>query len=369
MKLSGRPLILGGVAIAVLILLTLLIAPQNSQYNSGSTYSRAPDGYGAWYAYMEQQGTDIQRWQKPLSLLMDDEDSSDTPPVTLLRVFPNRTGAGLDYPLKKWIQQGNTLVLLGADSRVTEAAFSTEHDSESGSIKIETSRRAVNLELAETTLLGDRFGAIVWRVKLGKGQVIWAVTPYLGANAYQDHLGNYAFLAQLVESAGQPIWVDEYIHGYKDVDTVTAEEGMETWGDYLAKTPWLIVLVQAGILLLVSIWAQNRRFGSPVSLKKPPINNSEAYIQALAQVLRKAGSHQFVVDVIGKAERLQLQKELGLGATPVEESVLLDAWMRKTGRSETELKQILHFNDQKRSIHEQDLLTWLQKIQSLRQQG
>ena len=368
MKLSGRPLIWGGVAIAALILLTFLIAPQNSQYNIGSTYSRAPDGYGAWYAYMAEQGADIQHWQKPLNALIDGEDSDPTSPVTLLQIFPNRSVPDLDHRLINWIQRGNTLVRLGADARVTEAAFSTQHDSKAGTVKIDTSRRAVDLELAETSLLGDRFGAIVWRTTLGEGQAIWATTPYLGANAYQEQSGNYAFLAQLTKSADQTIWVDEYMHGYKDADTVALEEGMETWGDYLAKTPWLIVLIQAGILLLVSIWAQNKRFGSPVSLKKPPINNSEAYIQALAQVLRKAGSHQFVVDEINKAERLQLQKELGLGATPVEESVLLEALVRKTGRSETDLKQILHFNPQKRSIHEQDLLTWLQKIQSVRQQ-
>ncbi|MDJ0707023.1 MAG: DUF4350 domain-containing protein [Leptolyngbyaceae cyanobacterium MO_188.B28] len=366
MKLSGRPLILGGIAIAVLILLTLLIAPQNSRYNSGSTYSRAPDGYGAWYAYMEERGADIQRWQKPLAALIEGDSDSESSPATLLRIFPNRVYPKLN-DLSDWVQQGNTLVVLGADTRVTEAPFSTQHDSKGGTVKIDTSRRAVNLDLAETTLLGDRFGAVVWRQKLGEGRVIWAAPSFLGANAYQDEPGNYAFLDQLAP-ADQPIWVDEYIHGYKDADTVTLEEGTATWGDYLAKTPWLIVLIQAGILLLIAIWGQNRRFGSPVSLKTPVISNSEAYIQALAQVLRKADSHRFVVEAISKAERRQLQKELGLGAAPVEDSVLLDAWMRQTGRSEADLKQIFHFDGQKRSIHEQDLLTWLQKIQSVRQQ-
>ena len=365
MKLSGRPLIWSGIAIAALILLSLVIAPQNSQYNSGSTYSRAPDGYGAWYAYMEEQGANIQPWRKPLSALMEDEGAAASP-VTLLKVFPNRN-ARLDDSLSQWVQQGNTLILLGADSPATEAAFSTEHDSKSGTIKIETSRREVDLELAEKTLLGDRYGAIVWRSKLGEGWVIKASTPFLGANAYQDEPGNYAFLAQLVP-ADQPIWIDEYSHGYKDLDTVALEEGTATWGDYLAKTPWLVVLLQAGILLLLLIWGQNRRFGSPVFLKNPPINNSEAYIQALSQVLRKADSHRFVMDVISKAERRQLQKALGLGASLVEESVLLEAWVRQTGRSEAELQQILHVDASKRSIHEQDLLTWLQKIQSVRQQ-
>ena len=372
MRLSGRPLMLGGVAIAILMLLTLVMAPHNSQYNSGSTYGRAPDGYGAWYAYMEARGATIQRWRKPLRDLIGAEASRETAPVqtpaTLLRIIPNRANTRLAGGLTDWIQQGNTFVLLGADSGVTEAAFTTWQESEVGEVKIDTSRRRVNLELAADILLGDRFGAVVWRTEIGKGQAIWATTPYLGANAYQDQSGNYAFLAQLVEQADQAIWADEYIHGYKDADTLAAEEGIETWRDYLAKTPWLIVLAQVSMLLLIAIWGQNRRFGSPMSLKHPPINNSEAYIQALAQVLRKAGSQQFVVDVVGKAERLHLQKGLGFGSIPVDEAALLEAWVSKTGRPAAELKQILHFNAQKRSIYEQDLLTWLQKIQSVRQQ-
>ncbi|HEY9663003.1 MAG TPA: DUF4350 domain-containing protein, partial [Allocoleopsis sp.] len=62
--------IVAGIVLLVLVCLSLVVAPQRSNLPQGSTYSRAPGGYGAWYAAMQQQGVEIQRWQKPLDELV-----------------------------------------------------------------------------------------------------------------------------------------------------------------------------------------------------------------------------------------------------------------------------------------------------------
>jgi len=49
MKRSNRLVWLAAIALGAIILLTLIVAPSNSKLNIGSTYSRTPDGYGAWY--------------------------------------------------------------------------------------------------------------------------------------------------------------------------------------------------------------------------------------------------------------------------------------------------------------------------------
>ena len=41
-----------------LILLTLINAPSSPQ-STGSSYSKTPEGYGAWYEYMEKNGATI----------------------------------------------------------------------------------------------------------------------------------------------------------------------------------------------------------------------------------------------------------------------------------------------------------------------
>src|SRR4028119_885709 len=166
MKVSKRRLwLFGAIALGAIILITLLAAPANNKLNSGSTYGRAPDGYGAWYAFMSERGTPIQRWQKPFEDLADSEDIN--PPITLLRVYSTLTAQELSEKERDWIKSGNTLVLLGVHQPVTDAPFSTRHQTAAGSVKIDTQRRAKNIE---DGLLGDRFGAIVWERSIGKGR-------------------------------------------------------------------------------------------------------------------------------------------------------------------------------------------------------
>ncbi|MEQ9621002.1 DUF4350 domain-containing protein [Coleofasciculus chthonoplastes] len=371
MNISKRRLgVLSAIAIAVMILITLVAAPANNKLNSGSTYSRAPDGYGAWYTFMAERGTPIQRWQKPLSEFEDRQD------VTLLRVHSRLVPNQLDTLERDWVKKGNTLIIVGVHQPVTEAEFSTLQDSPVGNVKIDTRRRHKS---SNDAILSDDFGAIIWQQQRGKGQVIFVTTPYLAANAYQDFPANYELLAKLVthkkladpiknptiNSSANPnqLWVDEYIHGYKDKEEIEREVG-ENAISYLIKTPLFPLLIQGIIILLVAIWAANRRLGQPVTLSAPVVNNSEAYIRALAAVLLKAGSHDFVVDRVGKAEQQQLQKDLGLGETPLNHQSLVAAWARQTGRPAKDLEQLLQVSN-KRRLSESDLLNWLRKWSEL----
>jgi hypothetical protein len=359
----------GAIALGIVLLLTLVFAPGSSnKLNSGSTYNRSPDGYGAWYAFMEKRGVSVQRWQKPFDKLPMTTSSSD---IAFLRVHSELNRERLSDRERDWVKPGNTLIVLGVQQPVTPADFSTWQASEAGKVKIDTRRRLKESLATEKQLLGDRFGAVVWQREVGKGKVIFATTPHLAANAYQDELGNYQFLAQLVTVGREgekkkinKIFVDEYIHGYKDREAI-AQEGKQNWVSYLFQTPILAAMLQAGVILTILVWAQNRRLGLPVNLKTPVVDNTEAYIQALAGVLQKAESAEFVVDVVGKEQQLQLQKVLGLGANLLDRETLVAAWVSHTGLPAAELQQLLEFPDSKRRIDEKDLLSWLGKWQKI----
>ncbi len=359
MKRSNRLAWLGAIAASVIILVSLVAAPNNGKINIGSTYNRAPDGYGAWYAFMQQRQTSIQRWQKPFSDL-----KTQTHPVTLLQVNSYLQEPILLPQERKWVEKGNNFVILGVREEVTAADFSTMHNSPVGDVKIETKRRR-RLEKGEEVSLGDRFGAVVWEQKYGKGKAIFATTAYLAANAYQDNLSNFQYLADLVSNKGNILFVDEYIHGYKDA-SVRKSEGKADLFRYFAQTPLLPALVQTGVVLLVLIWAQNRRFGKPETLYTQEVDNSQAYIQALAGVLQKADKNDFVVEMVGKQEQLQLQKALGLGQVLMEHQSLIDAWMQQTGATAAELEAILKVQSRQRPMSERDLISWLGKWQSVR---
>ena len=384
---------MGAIAITAIIIVTLLFAPANNKVNSGSSYNRAPDGYGAWYAFMSKRGTDVQRWQKPFEEFAKNQDAK--PPSTLLRIYSKLIPEAVSDTEKKWVEQGNTLVILGVRAPVTPAPFSSLHPASAGEIKIDTGRRYPS---AKKQVLDDRFGAIVWKEPVGKGTVYFASTPHLAANAYQDFPGNYEFLAGLVTQEGgeqeiegteqalavkliqnssdQPsqgtskilnkVWVDEYIHGHKDREVLEREYEGNLF-TYLAKTPLFPVLIQGTIILLVAIFAGWKRFGQPVTLSAPQVDNSEAYIQALAGVLQKANSTDFAVEIISKEEQLQLQKALLLGQASLERETLTNAWVEQTGRKAAELSELLPSPSHKRRISDADLLAWLGKWQQIRQ--
>ncbi|MBW4488482.1 MAG: DUF4350 domain-containing protein [Trichocoleus desertorum ATA4-8-CV12] len=358
----------GLLIVGAIALLTLLTAPTQNASRSGSTYSRGPDGYGAWYSFMSERGTPIQRWQQPFEQLAQNPFSPGK--TTLLQI-----NSGLKEPVladrqKTWVETGNTLVILGARTPVTDATFRTLQTSPAGDVQVDTRRRHYLTKQETTSLkLGDRFGAVVWQQSLGQGQVIWATTPYLAANAYQDHRVNYEFLARLVTESKQPIWVDEYLHGYRNPSNATAttpEKRSRSLLAYLVNTALLPGFIQVAVLLLLGIWAHNRRFGQPISVTAPAVDNSKAYIEALAGVLHKAESSEFVIDTIRKEEQLQVQRALGLGNQLLDSETLLIAWTQQTGRPAAELADMLQLRSRGQKVSDRDLLIWLEKIQTVR---
>ena len=366
--LTNRYVRLTLVALVLLCGLLVLLAPATGLKTSGSTYSRAPEGYMGWFDYMQAQGTPAQRWRRPISELLE---QPTTEPQTLLRIYPglvNHYQTNYDAGIQDWLSAGNTLIDLGLNSEITAAPFTTQQSSPFGAVTIKTRRRN-NLPInSDRNLLGDSYGAIVWQRPAndqpGKSWVVH--TPHLAANAYLDAPGNYAFLADLATQGGGNIWVDEYLHGFKDADVVVAET-VNNWGAYLARTPVKIAAIQIAILLGIFLLAQNRRLGNLATVKAPEVDNSQAYIEALAAVLRKAESTSFLIDMIAKAERSTLQKSLGFNEATTSEAALKAAWTEQTGQSGQGLNPLIQPPKTARPTSEATLKAWLAQLERIRQ--
>lgn len=409
-----RPWLLGALAIAALLLLTLGLAPGGANLQ-GSTYSRTPSGYGAWYAQMRQDcSVDIRRWQRSLDDLPGFyREEPEQPPqaITLLRFYGEfvQPWALQSRTPDDWVSRGNVIIHMGVRSPATPAPFRSQVDTSVGPVQVETRRRAdlddlrdepqENLGPVEQVsmilptapgyeAIADEYGTIVWQEAVGAGRVIYVVPPFLAANAYQTTLQNFDYFTQLVTEPGLPILVDEFLHGYSgDVDQeAIAEpdtacpprpqlEGFTVedlpplpppptlWG-YLAKTPLVIVVTQAIAILLLLIWDQNRRFGVPQTLTPATVDNSSAYINALAGVLMKAGCQTFMVNLILQAERRRLQKFLGLHGQDVSPEAIAQAWSQQTRQPPGDVLALL---TPSQSMSQQDLLLWLKTIQQVRQ--
>lgn len=394
MKLNRRAWIALSIALATLVVLSAIAAPSSTRLHTGSTYGRAPDGYGAWFAYMQAQGTPVQRWQRPSEDLFNPPDSN-LPEATPISTYAQRPehnsepgsggGSSLDNrpaepmtlvgiaplveqlirPDEDWLRRGNVLVLVGVRSPVTGAPFRSVLPTPQGEVTVETTRRqAPAPEL--NAQLSDQFGLIAWEQAVGAGKVIRVATPYLAANAYQDEPGNFQFFADLVTEPGHPVWVDEYIHGYRDPqrEAATGRSPQSVWA-YLSRTPIALLTVQSLVLLALAVWAGNRRMGKPLADPPPKLDNSEAYIQALGTVLRKAESTEFVVDTLSKAEQIHLQRLLGLGTTSADLLTLSYTWEQHTGRPAAELHRLLN-PERKKRLGDRALLDWVSRVQQLR---
>ena len=379
-----------GILAAGLLLFALLSAPNNPR-SDGSTYSRSPEGYGAWYAYVERSGQAIDRWQKPIAEIFGN-NGSDYPKndvleisdiaanapssirTTLIQITSEPDSPRID---RRWIEQGNRVILIGTPknkTQLTNANFQSEvpvkfgnpSKPQSGTLKIATTRRQTQTQTSSQSLVSDRYGTLVWRTAIGSGEIIHILPTFLAANAYQNEAQNFAYLQDLTQ--GDRILMDEYIHGYRDAETA-ATEGKGDLSTFFANTPIALMFLQTLVILSVLIYGKNWRFGAVRSLNPPPINNSRAYIQALAGILQKANSTDFVTSTLSQAELKKLQRTLGLGTTPLEPETILQTWTEQTGRSATEFREVFLSSSTHKDRHkkpsEAELTQWLTKMQTI----
>jgi Domain of unknown function (DUF4350) len=365
-------------AVAIVILIIVVNAPSSSERLKGSSYSIEPQGYGAWYQKMVDQGVSIERWRKPAEEIFNKYPNG----TTLLQVNSELHPFVLGTAEQQWIERGNTLVVLGLKAPANDLEFSQNLPSPQGQVKIETTRRfQVDEEKASSyfrlpkipeNVVSDNMGAVVWKSSIGKGQVILATTPYLAANAYQDFPANYDLLTALATTDRQRVVVDEYLHGYRDAKDPNAKNAEVTKKNlltYFIDTPLLVAFVNLCLVLGILIWQQNRRFGAVIIPQLPQIDNSSAYIQALGGVLRQAQSSEFVVQNIGKAEQLKLQQQLGLGNKQlVDRQTLVDAWQAQTKLPAADLPVILQLATGQQRLTEAELQQWLTQLQAMRDQ-
>ncbi|WAS04070.1 DUF4350 domain-containing protein [Gloeomargaritales cyanobacterium VI4D9] len=365
MQKTNRWWIIGLIILLVASVLTFLFAPAGDDLKRGSTYSRSPDGYGAWYQFMKDQGYPIERWQKP-----GDQLPNLGKKITLLRVGHELSAYSHGYTNPDWLAEGNVLIDLGIETPVTGAPFTTQHPTKVGAVKIQTRRRFADEKSQPgsevdhiSPILQDQYGVIIREKRIKEGKHLEVITPHLAANAYQSEPGNFEYLKSLVTQPGLPIYVDEFIHGYKDEETLQQERN-RSWLDYLSQTPWRAVFIQGIFILIMFLWGLNWRLGSPASLPAPELDNSRVYMDALSAVLMRAGCTELVIELLKQEEQRYLQRQLGLGDELLALEQFASIWEQRTGQNALELITILGLTPQR--LSDRQLTDWLEKLQQLR---
>jgi Domain of unknown function (DUF4350) len=367
-----------GWAVMALLCLSIIVtttAPQS--YPKGSSYDQSLSGYAQWYRFMEAQNHPVRRWRQAYDQLKGEGQ-------TLIQVadverFQN---PNLEAPeILDWVKQGNTLIELNWSGEVTGAPFRSELPTSKGVVLIETTRRYVaHTQNSNAVLLKDAFGEVIQSASheyenYEKGQIIRGVYPWIGSGIYAKKGANFQVLADLAMQRKGTIWVDEWIHGYRDTapaSAVAKAEKQDLW-DYLARRPIAVMAGQGVLLLLLLLWGQNQRFGAVLKIAPPLRNSSEQYIQALADTLNTHGHTEYVLALLGQSFRDRLRASLGLlRAVPSVEGdrAIATEWAAATGRPASELLELLKPSNAEQSsaekrLRDSELLIWVQQADTI----
>jgi outer membrane receptor protein involved in Fe transport len=238
-----------------------------------------------------------------------------------------------------------------------------------GAVRIETTRRYESRNFDEV-LLRDAFGGVIGLETVQKGEVIKIAYPWLGAGNYANRGANFQALADLATQRKGTIWVDEWIHGYRDKQptSVLAEDKTQDLWDYFAQRPIAVMAGQGVLLLLLLFWGQNQRFGALLRIAPPSRNSNEQYIQALADTLNTHGHTEYVLTLLGQSLRDRLKSRLSLVGADLAgdgDGAIAAEWATVTGRPASELLELLEQSSAQKRLRDSELLAWVQQADTI----
>ena len=127
----------GVIAIVAITILTIIAAPNSNKLMAGSTYSKEPNGYGAWYEYMSSKGILVERWQKPFDEITKKNTAGN---IAYLQVLPRDIAVNnyLSNTQSQWVGKGNKLIILGVREPATKASFTSNQYYNKLQIQVQT---------------------------------------------------------------------------------------------------------------------------------------------------------------------------------------------------------------------------------------
>lgn len=173
-----------------------------------------------------------------------------------------------------------------------------------------------------TTIWRDEDGAVLVRIKLGRGQILALGDSYPLSNLGLKDPGNAALLAAFLEATAGPqgngtIGFDEYHHGYlqRDMSPVAMWKLLIHGGRGWGATQLIFAVALALFLAAV-------RFGAARDLFVRRRRQQGEFIEAAGAMLAKAGGVQLAWETMCRQYRSALARAVGLPATtPVHDLV------------------------------------------------
>jgi hypothetical protein len=317
---TDRKLLIGaGAFFVLLVVVSVLVSPPQTEGGSGvpSSYSPSWDGAEGAFLLLQSLGYRASRWEHPPTEL-----PSDPSHEVLILADPSMAPSEEErYAISMFLQQGGHIIATGASANefLPEAPkfqagepFESPQDF-SALVPSPLTRGAPQItmtppasweptSLHQIVLYGDEDTAAVVTYRFGKGDVVWwaSATP-LTNSAIRDS-GNLNFFLNCVGPPEQVevLW-DEYFHGVRG-----------SLIEFLARTPVLWGAAQFGLILLAVLATYSRRLG-PI---RAPVTQSRLwpleFVDTLGDLYASAHVSAAAVEIASRRFRFILTRKLGL---------------------------------------------------------
>jgi hypothetical protein len=312
-----RNLFLGAGAIFVLLLIAAAVfgGDAGQQSETPSSYSTGSGGAKAAYMLLSQAGYQVERWEKPLNQLSEDEEDS-----TLILAEPGEALTREEREaLRTFIADGGRVIATGIfagtflpeNNSVPDVALGTTWKKVPAVAPSEITRAAPEIAItpqarwqsysAAYPLYTDGDQVLVVKYPYGRGEVLWwaAPTPLTNAGLKESH--NLEFFLACIGDKDNPILWDEYIHGYR-----------ETLASSIAHSPVKWLVLQLALLGLAVVATFSRRSGPTCAPASEVRLSPLEFVQTLGGLYERAGTASVAVDICYQRFRYWLTRRLGV---------------------------------------------------------
>ena len=329
------------------------IVPNRSTYHSG------PTGTRALHDFLNESGHKVIRWRESPERLFSENGKLVNTFVVIGRTQVEFTGNEAEA-LRDWVVRGGRLVLI--DRKVDEAIAP---ESEGWSIKArewdypsiddnpgdvqQMTKDVVALDPVQPTIftnsiesvmpsrfaarlsvipppkaekdndsllikastpaapvihIGTKQGALLVDYAYGLGRIVVLSDPYMVTNSGIKLKDNLQLAINILSVGDGLIAFDEYHQG-KGIS-------QNPWAGYFAGTPVLALAAQLGLLVLLIVWTNARRFGRPLPLPHTDRRSSLEFVASMAELQERSRAFDLAIENIYTRTRRVLARYAGM---------------------------------------------------------
>jgi hypothetical protein len=152
--------------------------------------------------------------------------------------------------------------------------------------------------------IGTKQGALLVDYTYGMGRIVVLSDPYIVTNSGIKLNDNLQLAINILAAGNGLIAFDEYHQG-KGIT-------QNPWAGYFAGTPVLALAAQLGLLVLLIIWTNARRFGRPLPLPHTDRRSSLEFVASMAELQERSRAFDLAIENIYTRTRRVLARYAGM---------------------------------------------------------